>query len=604
MTLGMDQSFKIPPSIDAVILAFDESSERFAEYNVCQKLSEARKDIKNPTEEESFWAWVEILAFTLQTDQEPNPWSSYFGPMGSMTTSDGRIEYLPDIAHADARVPIHWAERARTLHHPLLKARYADLVWDLGPSISSSSKRDHKMARIAIDAYLQSIERATRTERIEEFHASIRALDLAMAVNDKERVIAARNMLLALHRKSVSEDDCLWWFAFNRLALKKNSGVDSVDCAELVRDLESLLSRCADVTNKAGFDPHSAERLAESLVKFYTRTNQTDEIPRIQKLVGDTLSKFAGIGDSLLAAFVLPGAIRAYEKAGDSSAAKSARIVLQDKVKESRAAMKPVEFIVEIPAGEMESQLESIILDDPQRTLIRLAAEFVEDQRSVEEQIRASAADAPLSAHLSQTIFAEDHMAGIIGSVVDDPRGRAIHTTSHRLGVRSVLLQRAMQRAIETHAIDPGGLVAWANRLGLFEDTGLLRRGIEAWFLGDWTKAVHVLIPQVEHGLRRIVGSQAMPTTKAHSAVPGVSVAMGMGDILNSEEIEAMLSKDIVYYFLALYADPRGQNLRNRVCHGLIRDDQIEESMATWVIHSLIVLGTWSELADDRRSNR
>lgn len=604
MTLGMDQSFKIPPSIDAVILAFDESSNRFAEYDVCQKLGEARKTLQNPTEQDDFWAWAEILAFALQTDQEPNPWSSYFRPTGSKTMDDGRVVYCPDIAQADARVPIHWAERARSLHHPLLKARYADLVWDLGPSISTASKRDYKMATVAVDAYLQSIEQAVRREPIEEFRASVRAFDLAMTINDKQRMIAARNILLALHRKSVAEGDCLWWFAFNRLALKKNSGIDPVDCAELVRDLESLLSRRSDATNKTGFDPHSAERLAEGLVKFYTRTNQTGEIRRVQMLVGNALSDFAGMGDPLLASFVLPGAIRAFEKAGDPSTARSARIVLQSKIKEARAAMKPMEFIVEIPAEGMEAQMESIILEDPTRTLIRLAAEFVEDQRSVEEEIRASAAFAPLSAHLSQTIFAEDHTAGIVGSVVDDPRGRAIQTTSYRVGSRSVLLRLAMKRAIETHGINPSGLVAWANRLGLFEDAGLLGQGIEAWFLGDWTKAVHVLIPQVEHGLRRVVSSRGMPTTKAHSAVPGVSVAIGIGDILNSEGIEAVLSRDIVYYFLTLYADPRGQNLRNRVCHGLIKDDQVEESMATWLIHSLIVLGTWSELADDRRRNQ
>lgn len=89
-----------------------------------------------------------------------------------------------------------------------------------------------------------------------------------------------------------------------------------------------------------------------------------------------------------------------------------------------------------------------------------------------------------------------------------------------------------------------------------------------AWYDGDLTKALHVLVPQIELGLRGIVAQSGKAITKAHSTVADTSVAIGMGDILYSETLKEILGIDLALYFLAIYADPRGMNLRNRLAYG------------------------------------
>jgi lysyl-tRNA synthetase class 1 len=79
---------------------------------------------------------------------------------------------------------------------------------------------------------------------------------------------------------------------------------------------------------------------------------------------------------------------------------------------------------------------------------------------------------------------------------------------------------------------------------------------MRAWQELDLIKTVHVLVPQVEAGLRAIVGSLGHPVTKPHPVIPGVGVAINMGDILYAERITAALGPDVTLYFLALYADP------------------------------------------------
>jgi hypothetical protein len=106
-------------------------------------------------------------------------------------------------------------------------------------------------------------------------------------------------------------------------------------------------------------------------------------------------------------------------------------------------------------------------------------------------------------------------------------------------------------------------------------------------------KAMHVLVPQIERGLRGIVAKLGKPVTKAHSTVAGVGVAIGMGDILYSEELSLALGPDLSLYFLALYADSRRMNLCNRMAHGLIKPEAIDENLVRFLIHTLLVFGVW-----------
>ncbi|BCH19981.1 hypothetical protein MesoLjLa_68320 (plasmid) [Mesorhizobium sp. L-2-11] len=151
------------------------------------------------------------------------------------------------------------------------------------------------------------------------------------------------------------------------------------------------------------------------------------------------------------------------------------------------------------------------------------------------------------------------------------------------------------------HDVFPEHIAGWANRDGLFDDLSLLLDGVRAWLAGDLVKAIHLLVPQIEHALRSIVGRLGKPVTKAHPKVAGVSVAIGMGDILYSDEIADALGPDLTLYFLALYADPRGLNLRNEVAHGLLGPSEITDHLGRLLIHSLFVLGVWKELAARRR---
>jgi lysyl-tRNA synthetase class 1 len=597
----MIEGLVVPSEIEDVLRRFDASEAGFDLHDLEQALREARKALKESTESEDLGAWAELLAFGLSADQATqSPWDTYFGPMGSGVTADGKTVYFPDVENTPPVVVLHWAERARTATHPILKSRYADLAWDMAPLIGNM-RRDPDMARGAIDAYLDGLSPKIGLELHNQFETALRAFDLSGLINDAVRRERARGALMDLHRKVMKDKQGHWWHTFERLMGDKSSGVTDEEKQELVNDFEALLTYYSDTSTPEKFNPHFTREVANLLIKHYARHNQPDHVKRLHEVVARTFEHFASLGNAMLASTFLQTATDSFRDAGMQEESRRTRILMQEKIGEARSEMVPISGQVEISKDDIETFVAAVVTDDLGSTFVRIATEFLPARRMLEEQAKATLKHAPLMAHIKQTIMADDHVAAVIGSVGEDPLGRLFLEIKFSFGFSALWLQQAFDRMLEKHEVVPEHVVSWANRHGLFDDMSLLLEGVRAWVAGDLVKAVHVLVPQVEHALRSIAGQLGRPVTKAHAKVPGVSISIGMGDILYSDEIAEALGPDLTLYFLALYADPRGLNLRNEVAHGLLGTSAIGDHLGRLLIHTLLVLGVWNELAKKRR---
>jgi Domain of unknown function (DUF4209) len=588
------------PAIEAVLQSIEGTTTPLSEHDIQRALSQARESLKDPTEDENFGAWADVLAFTVcPVRSQVSPWGTYFGPMGSGTDKDGKTFYVPDISIVDRKVVDHWCTRARLATHPVLKARYADLAWDMC-AVIPKARRDPEMARLAIDAYIVSVSLGIRSRRHGQFAAALRALDLAIMIRDADRIERARATLLQLHRQAVAERSSQAWIAFDRLIEEKNGGVTEAERQQLAEDLDGLMLHYSDTSNPRHFDPHLVESAAGRLIQYYRRLGRPDDVRRLHLAVGRAFEHFAGLGDAMLASAVLQTAINAYRDAGMPDESRRARILMEEKIGQSRAQMASFETEVQIPHEDIEAFL-SVVVDDPGVTFVRIAAKFLPNRSQLEEEVQKTLEQAPLMARITQKIMADDHVAAQVGSVEDDPFGRLLRQATMHFELSAIWLNAALHRAIERHNLSFEHFAGWANRHGLYEDLTFVIEGIHAWLEGDNIKAVHVLVPQIEHGLRSIVAQLGKPVTKPHATVPGVGVAFGMGDILYSDELTQALGPDLTLHFLALYADPRGMNLRNRVAHGLIKPEATHTNVVELLIHTLLVFGAWREFAQSRR---
>lgn len=598
----MTADLVVPAIIEAVITRFDSERGPLILTTVSRDLNEARKTLENPSPTENLGAWSEVLAFALTPMRgEPSPWKTYFGPAITGAKNDGFSYFSPDIEGTPASVIPHWKGRAGTVQHPVLKARYADLAWDMSRAIAKANP-DPEMARMAIDAYVASVGESLHPEIHDQFNASLRALDLAIMLRDDVRIDQARAGLLNLHGKAVAAKKGFWWIAFDHLMSDKRARLTDIERDGLIADVEAIVARCSNTSDPTGFDPHAAEGAATRLIKYYSKQRKAEEAKRLYGVIARAFEHFASMADAMVASAALQTAVNAYRNAGLPDESRRVRVLMEEKIAQSRQEMRPIIIERPIARDDMEKFLQTVVVADAGATLARIAAEFLDRRARVEKQVQDLKEQAPLMATITQSVMAERHVAAKVGSVADDPFGRLIGQSAQYIALSDVWLVNAIDRAIEVHQFTPGHFVGWVARTGLYDDLSLLMEGITAWFDQDFVKAVHVLVPQVEAGLRAIVGKLGKPVTKSHPTIQAVGVALNMGDILYSGEIAAALGPDLTLHLLALYADPRGFNLRNDVAHGLLRASRMHLSIASRVLHTLLVLGIWDELVEARKA--
>lgn len=592
----------IPAAFEEIIARLDQNGTAIDEHEVKQALVAARKSLADPGEAENLGAWAEVLAFALVAHRtHPSPWNTYFGPMASGMKEDGEPFYSPDIAGTDPEVIAHWTHRAQTIKHPILKARYADLVWDMSRAIAKT-KAHADMARMACDAYLASLAQGLRRNIHHEFETSIRALDLAAMLRDTDRIDTARAALLKLHRKAIERGKGLWWKAFDRLIDDKNARLTEQERDQLFFDLETLTVQFSNTADLRVFDPHATQSAAGRLIAQYNKLKNPEDAARLHQTVAQSFEHAASLADPMLASALLETSVSAYRAARLHDESKRVRVLMEDRIAASAAEMKTFTFETTITKDDMEKFLAYVVVDDIGLTFAKIASEFVESRARLEAQVNKLLEDSPLMAIMTHTVMAEKHVAAKVGPVEDDPFGRVIQQSAQSIAFVDFWLTAALDRAIDVHGLTPHHFVGWAARSRLFEDLNLLMEGITAWFARDFVKTIHVLIPQVESALRSIAGKLGKPTTKAHPKIAGVSVAVSMGDLLYSEELAEAMGADITLHLLTVFVDPRGFNLRNDMAHGLLAAGQLGANVASRLIHTLLVLGVWDQIAQARRS--
>src|SRR5207302_1236876 len=117
-------------------------------------------------------------------------WDMYWQPMASAIDGAGKQHYLPDAARVDDEVIQQWSERAGTARHALLRARYGDLAWEIAKFRRGELTRppDVAMARIAIDGYLDAVDRGLTANDVYAWIYLERAIELAATISDAARI--------------------------------------------------------------------------------------------------------------------------------------------------------------------------------------------------------------------------------------------------------------------------------------------------------------------------------------------------------------------------------------------------------------------------------
>src|ERR1039458_2751755 len=113
----------------------------------------------------------------------------------------------------DLEIIQYWMDRSEQTPHPTLRARYADLAWEVSrlwnkdhPSEASIS-RPRVLAQRAIGAYLDAVEKNLAFDSHQTWRFLGRAMELALHIRDNDLVERAKGLAFSYQREQMKSGD-------------------------------------------------------------------------------------------------------------------------------------------------------------------------------------------------------------------------------------------------------------------------------------------------------------------------------------------------------------------------------------------------------------
>ena len=604
-------SLNVPEAIEAVLQRADASAMPLDEGKLWSDQIKAAPDPKIATLEERRGTFAEIAAWRFMPrldGVENEPWGIYWGPLASGILADGKTPfYNPDIAEVDEEILTHWITRSGNTKHPVLRARYADLAWEIGRYLRRPAKDrpeclkppisldiPFNLAQTAIDGYLDAVGRDLAED---EYHSWVfldRAIGLALSLKDAARIQRAKTALFVYYRRLANGTSKFMWWRLNDLLedREKILGLEEREQKLLVESLEAALARSSDINDKDRFDPHQAMDAADRLIRRLE--NNQKEIQRVTKRAAEAFERIAEKASGLLAVSWLEDLIPRYRNAGLADDAARIERAIRQRADQARGEMKSISVPVTIPKEELDKWADDVAGSSLKEALIRIGYFCMMREENAKRSLQDMLAHAPLLSMMPASIMSQDGFTeATVRSVEDDLEGRAIQHAADKFNWEAPFLYAALTRAKEKHKFDLEQILAHIRTSPVFASNreALLRVGLAAWFADDPVKAIHVLVPQVEAACRDLLSALGAGVRKPNPQIGGSRV-IGLGEVLSHDRFKKGVPKDIRFQLRALYTDPRGINLRNRLAHGLAYEGVLGMGVANWVVHSILLIAT------------
>jgi hypothetical protein len=580
-----------PESLNAVLAELESTEPPLVEYEIAHRLGELWKtaDALPDEERKTVWAEMAVFNFIEPVASDKSVWGTHFAPVFETKRNDGTPFYAPDLKAVDTEIIEYWQCRASETQNPIFKARYADLVWDLSKA-AIGAKPDVRYAGSAVDAYLESVELKRYKDGVHGVRCAERALSIALSIGDQVRVGRA---IAALFLLAETEGRPRPTYLFDALFENKKILLTQDQVQRLIGILESHLSRCVVRSAGEGFDPWTGQEIAKRLCRYYQKQGRSGDVQRATRAWGEAFEHIAEQADAVLALAWLKPVYEAYRVHGMKPEADRVLLSIKNKGGQMAGQVPQHSVAVEISSEQVREFLEAITADGLEAALRRIALEFIPRLASVRQSLEVTAREFPFQAMIGVSKIADDQIVAEAGSVDEDPEGRLFMALAQHIDFQSPFLELAIDETIKQYTPKAQILTDFLFEAPLFDADrkDLVLDGLSAFLAGDHVKAVHVLVPQVENALRRLLLLLGQPPNKAMRSTKGVLQEKTLNDLLVESEIRRVLGEDCLTYLTVFLADPRGQNLRNRVCHGLASPERFARPWSDRVVHILLVLG-------------
>jgi len=582
---------KILDALNEVLSQFDQETKPISERDVAKAIRSIGDLADSSDIPMQFTAEAMAFDFCEDYHDQATGWGTYYGPMMVFNNGDGTATEAPSITRITEQIINYWIDRSKTAKHPILRTRYADLVWDFQKRITGQAPH-YSMAQTVIDSTIEIAQRNCHSVKVDVIKRLERALSIAIALNDDDRVQRVADTTIA-YEDAVTDDSKpgLWGFAWDMLFDDDKVKLTADQRQKLIGDLEGHLQRASNSTDAGYIDPWLVEAAALRLAKYYRKIGRGEDTKRVIIEIGEAFGQASSKGSGLQASAWLQRVHSTFKEFGLTDEAEKVAIQLREVGEKAKSELKSFSYTMEVSKEKLEKYIAALTEGELDVALKRITAHFVPKKSEVDEQLKELASKAPVAFLISHEL--QDDMGrplAKVGSLEEDLLGHTVKQMSQNMGIESIFLRQALEALVKKYPAFENLCLDYLFRSPIFKGDRkpIIQQGLKEYVHGHHMEAVHLLIPQIENALRVLVEIAGGSILKP--ARGGGFHLKVLDDLLREPLVAHVFAEDMVFYFCTLLVDQRGWNLRNCVCHGLCDSSEFGPRMSDRIMHVLLCL--------------
>lgn len=540
----------------------------------------------------------EQLAFRLQPQHGENPWGNYhYGPQFTFRAANGAPVYSPAFAEVTKEAVEYWNDRISECNNPLLKLRYATLVWDFQPSICHKQNNGN-LYNIIVDAALD----VCNGDYFKHPVLTVNMLEWLFAfTRNREDSFAKVKTAYADFEKRHSVDGAIrYWASRFQIMLDNKKCFSEEEKEKLVAEHEARLSRLANPGEDLPLNPWTVKAQACLLADYYTSKTEKEEVKRVLAVMEKSFHDYKGAMAGMQYAGILENIQHLYRHYNLDFEAKRMMVDVQNAYQEALAEMQPQKFEFEIPE-EVKKQADLMFGKGAERDQTRwdnFTLYFIPLKNEEEKSLKELAQKFPFRYMMgSHFLDAKGRPMAEVGSLESDFDGNlALHVVEN-MNLKFHFLSMAILEMLDCEAISVDKIMN--NRIipcPIFEEDryDIIREALQCFMDEKYVLFSHLIIPQLENAICNLVEMSGMSALKISRKGKGYQLKT-LDDLLRMQPVIDALTEDGAYYLRLVLTNQLGLNLRNLMCHGIATPQHFGYNAAAWLLHVLFMLSAIRE---------
>lgn len=492
----------------------------------------------------------------------------------------------------------YWNKRADITNNPLMKVRYLGLIYEFSYEVTQENIKFPNII-IYIKSLIEIIQKRLVTYDRYLYSLIKRAYVIASSKNQENLVKEIIELAIQIESQIAEDDLCgTWGICFDLFIAGKSKYLNDTLKQKIIDEMFDRLTLLKQLsvseTPLRGTEPYVSQQAVNFLLSYYRSINDQSKITEVLAIFAEIVELRTKNKNALLQVSDYEILYGQYTK----NSRKAEASVIMEKIQrispQQTQLLQKIFTPVRIPYHLIDQLMDQLKSNNLIKCLDNTLLFFIPKKQQTESNLQNKISGSFFQQLFFQNKIYLDHngrKVATVKSLEEDTNGNLFQQQAEDIvsPIISIALNTALNQLKEDHLNDTASFLEYLYTLPLFTEDNkeILKLGINAYFREDSITFIHLIIPQIEFLVRKILEINSVTVYEPNRSDGYKLVTLDR--LLANEKFIEIFSNDFSFYCRTILTEQNGWNVRNDVCHG-ISTDKFNQSVSDRLIHILLFL--------------